>query len=84
VKELLLFIIGFCFAFYIFRYRYSATKDIADFLLYLELIDFNKLFDHDPKIEMRKNLETLGLSAPNFNVDLTSPIFKDRKIMMVS
>ena len=32
---------------------------------------------------MRKNLESLGLSAPNFNVDLTSPIFKDRKIIFV-
>ena len=49
MKELLLFSIGFCFAFYIFRYRYSATDDIAEFLLCLERIDFNKLFNYDPK-----------------------------------
>ena len=79
MKELLIFIIGFCFAFYIFRYRYLATDDISEFLLCLERIDFNKLFNYDPKREIRKSLESLDIRAPNFDVDLTSAILKDPK-----
>ena len=79
MKELLLFIIGFCFAFYIFRCRYLATDDISEFLLCLERIDFDKLFNYDPKKEIRKSLESLDLRVPNFDVDLTSAIFKDPK-----
>lgn len=81
MKELLLFIIGSGFAFYIFRYRYSAADEIAEYLLCLERIDFNKLFNYDPKIEMRKSLESLDIRAPNFDVDLTSAIFKDPQIV---
>lgn len=77
MKELILFIIGFCFAFYIFRNRYSAINDISEFLLCLGRIDFNKLFNYDLKIEMRKSLEWLDIRAPNFDVDLTSTIFED-------
>ena len=76
MKELLFSIIGFGFAFYIFRYRCSAINDISEFLLCLERIDFNKLFNYDPKIEIRKSLESLDLRAPNFDVDLTSTIFQ--------
>jgi|GEM_PF-2267767 len=76
MKEVLLLIIGFSFAFYIFKYRYSAANHISEFLLYLERIDFDRLFNRDPKMEIRKSLESLDLRAPNFYIDL-SVIFNE-------
>jgi len=76
MKELILFITGFCFAFYIFRNRYLAIHDISEFLLCLGRIDFNQLFNYDLKAEMRKSLEWLNIRTPNFDVDLTNTTFK--------
>ena len=81
MKEFLLFIIGFSFALYIFGHRYMATNEISEFLLCLERIALDKLFKYNMNSEIREKIGSIDLKAPNFDVSITSEIFRDPKIV---
>ena len=81
MREFVLVLIGFFFAFYIFRHRYTAVNDISELILCLEKIDTKGMFNYDPNFEIAKKFASLDLRAPNFDVDLTSVIFNSPAIV---
>ncbi len=75
MREFVLLLIGFFFAYYIFKHRYAAANDVSELILCLEKIDAQKIFNYDPNIEIAKKFLSLDLRAANFDVDLTGVIF---------
>jgi len=75
MREFVLLLIGFFFAYYIFKHRYVAAIDVSELILCLEKIDAKRIFNYDPNIEIAKKFSSLDLRAPNFDVDLTGVIF---------
>jgi len=81
MRAFILFLMGFFFAYYIFKHRYAAVNDVSELILCLEKIDAKKIFSYDPTIDITKKILSLDLRAPKFDVDLTGVIFNSPTIV---
>ncbi|NIO04589.1 MAG: hypothetical protein GTN74_08235 [Proteobacteria bacterium] len=81
MEEVILFLIGFLFALYIYRRRYLALNEISEFIVCLERIDPEKLLAYDYSKEISNHLSQLNLRVPHFDVDFRNVVFKEPKII---
>ena len=76
----LLLIIGFIFATYIYKARYSALNHVNEFILCLERMRSEKLFRYEEKTILA-DLQHFDLDAQDFGTDILDSFRKNPKIL---